>query len=337
MTYFKKPANKLNTKIVNSELSTIPWEECSRVWLEAADQAEENALLALQSAANKTHARLRQNALKLAGIDETEASYEGDLNLDLPAPALDQETRFEIRREAGNNAIAEYFIKPYCIKSWGAAILDQLVAEYSKHKINTLGQSATISRLEYLKQNLDNRNPKVMGMYRFLMLDKRSTYLSGLGSSENKKYCNLVPLILYAHKLYNNIPYSKWERETLHYVVNASLCDAMLTEAPELTPTRALELRDQGLLSQGKSRSPQSTFSLYGLNGTELKDCNMLVKHMLLQTWAAHPTNRTKYMVLDPIEWDTMPTALVTTNIFKEPAPVLTGLVKSKTEDNPWI
>ena len=158
-----------------------------------------------------------------------------------------------------------------------------------------------------------------MGIYRFLMIDARSGYLERMHSGDSKKYCTIVPLILYAHKLYNNVDYSRWERETLHYVVNESLCEAMLTETPELTTERLLELRDIGLVQKGEKRSPMSTYSLYRLGETELKHCNTLVKLMLCQTWAAHPSNRTKYMILDPMNWDKMPVPLVDTNIFKVP------------------
>jgi hypothetical protein len=156
-----------------------------------------------------------------------------------------------------------------------------------------------------------------------------------MGNGDAKKYCTLVPLILYAHKLYNNVDYSRWERETLNYVVNDSLCEAMLTETPQLTTERLLELRDIGLISAGKSRSAVTTYSLYHLGGTELSECNTLVKLMLCQTWAAHPSNRTKYMILDPMNWDKMPTPLIDVNIFKTPQPQVAP--SRSAEPNPAV
>lgn len=318
--YFRKtPQNKLNTKIITSNIDTIPWEECNRVYLEAADQAEANALLACTALAQRNNDRLRRDALRLAGISETEASYEGDLGIEPGVAHLDPQARKDIRRKAGNEAIREYFIKPYQLRGWGTKLLDQLVAKFSTHKLNSLGSGGTISGLEYLKQNLNPKDPKIMGMYRFLMLDSRSDYLEKMGSGDNKKYCTLVPLILYAHKLYHEVPYSQWERETLEYVVNDALCEAMLTEIADIEPQRLLELREIGLQQAGTRRNPQSTYSLYRLGDTELGNYNALVKIMLCQTWAAHPTNRTKYMVLDPHRWDTMPPPLLDNNIFKEP------------------
>jgi len=335
--YFKRTTKTLlNTRTITSNIDTIPWDECNKIWLEAANQAEQNALEALHALADRQHNRLRRDALRLAGIDETEASYEGDLGIEAPTPHLDGEARKEIRRKSGNEAVREYFIKPYQLKGWGPKLLDQILAKYSTHKLNSLGSEGTISGMEYLRQNIDPQDPHQMGIYRFLMLDTRSDYLEKMGSGDNKKYCTLVPLILYAHKLYNDVPYSRWERETLEYVVNPALCEAMLTEVPELSHERILELREIGLMQAGTRRNPQTTYSLYRLGETELGNANALVKIMVCQTWAAHPTNRTKYMVLDPMNWDSMPPPLLDANIFKAPPPAPQPKPVLAATTNPW-
>jgi hypothetical protein len=319
--YFQKrlSQNKLNTKTYSSNLESIPWEEAARIYREAADTAEANTLEAMQNAYEASYNQRRNEAIRLAGIDETEASYEGDLGIEYNPPKLTLLQQRHVRSKAGNEALAEYFIKPYHIRSWGLKLLDQIVAEFSKHKLNTLGSGGTISGLHYLKENLDPTSDRDMGIYRFIMMDGRSSYLDKMGSGEAKKYCTLVPLIMYAHKLYNGVDYSRWERESLHYVVNEALCEAMLTEIPELTTERLLELRAIGLMQAGKQRSAVTTYSLYRLGDTELAECNSLVKIMLCQTWAAHPSNRTKYMILDPMNWDKMPVPLIDVNIFKSP------------------
>lgn len=166
----------------------------------------------------------------------------------------------------------------------------------------------------------DNFRPDddyALGIYRMLMINQRSSWFTGSATKEAKRFCNLVPLILFAHKQYNNIPYSAWDRETLRYVVNSSLADAMLTPLPELTIERRLELRDIGLMQKGEKRSASSTYTLTGLNNTELGNVNALSRHMCLQTWCAHPTNRTINMVLDPNDWDNMPTPLIGADVFK--------------------
>lgn len=340
--YFQKRAlNQLNTKIISSNIDSIPWSEAARIYREAADTAESNAMEAAQTAYTTNYNRRRREAVVLAGIDETEASYEGDLGIEYNPPEISQLQKRKLRSIAGGEALGEYFIKPYHIKSWGIKLLDQIIAEFSRHKLNNLGSNGTISGLQYLKDNLDPKSERDMGIYRFLMMDKRSDYLEKMGNGEAKKYCTLVPLILYAHKLYNNVDYSQWERETLHFVVNENLCEAMLTETPQISTDRLLELRNVGLMQAGKSRSAVTTYSLYRLGDTELADCPGLVRIMLCQTWAAHPSNRTKYMILDPMNWDKMPTPLIDVNIFKA-APTATTLprtsvAKSASESDAWI
>lgn len=341
MYFLSKPRNQLNTRIINSNSSSIPWEEAARIYKEHADTAESNALQALESIHAKTYASRRAEALRLAGISETEAEYEGDLGIEITQAHIEPETKRKLRAKAGNDALKEYFLKPYQIRSWGIKLLDQIVAEFSRHKLNNLGSNGTVSGIQYLKDNLDPKSERDVGIYRFLLLDSRSEYLDKMGSSEAKKYCTLVPLILYAHKLYNNVDYARWERETLHYVVNESLREAMLTEVPELTRERMLELRDIGLTQKGEKRSPMSTYSLYRLGETEIGHCNSLAKIMICQTWAAHPTNRTKYMVLDPMNWDKMPPPLVDVNIFKTPQTMVVQesvkISKPASESDVWL
>lgn len=340
--YFKKsaPKNQLNTKILSGSLDQLPWDEAHRIYQEAADLAVTNLLDGAQHAYNQDYQRKRKQALDLAGILETEASYEGDLGIPYMPPALLPEQEQRERYKAGSEALYEYFIKPYYIKQWGVKILDQIVAEFSKHKLNSLGSEGTISGLQYLKDNIDPKSARIMGIYRFLMLDKRSEYLLGKQSTgEFKKYSSLVPLILYAHKLYNGVDYSQWERESLQRVVNPLLCEAMLTEVPELTTSRLLELRAIGLIQAGKSRPPNSAYNLNGLKPTELGHTNNLVKTMLCQTWVAHPTNRTKYMILDPLNWDRMPAALVNVDIFQDEieAERVLPIVKNSRSTDEWI
>ena len=321
--YFQKSANKnqLNTRIISGNLESIPWDEAARIYRDAADNALANKLEGAQSAYDGDYNQRRESALRLAGISETEAAYEGDLGIPYQPPQLTNLQKRKVRADAGSKALAEYFVKPYHISAWGIRLLDQIVAEFSKHKLNSLGSDGTISGLEYLKDNLDPKSTRDMGIYRFLMMDARSSYLDKMGTGESKKYCTLVPLILYAHKLYNGVNYSQWERESLHYVVNEALAEAMLTDAPQLSQSRLLELRNLGLIQAGKSRSPVSSYALHQLKATELGECSTLVKIMLCQTWAAHPNNRTKYMILDPLNWDSMPPPLLDANIFKTPTP----------------
>ena len=71
----------------------------------------------------------------------------------------------------------------------------------------------------------------------------------------------------------------------------------------------------------GSNKSPESTWSLTGLKGTELGGFPKLTQTMVTQCWLAHPKHRTPYMILDPQNWDAMPPPLVDGEIFKQPTP----------------
>lgn len=278
MTSYNKP--KYLAKTITKDINSIPWEECHNIYTRASLEA------------NESHHSAREE--------------------DLPS----------LRAKAGQLAVVNEFIPAYHIKSWGTSILDQLVNLYSTHKLNTLGSDGGISGRQYLIDNLDPKSERDLGIYRFITLDSRSSYLDKMGSGENKKYCSLVPLILYAHKLFNNVPYSKWDRETLHYVVPSGLCQAMLENIADITVEELLSIRAAGLMinsgaKQGTTRNPASTYGLYRTKGTAIGEYHMLAQIMLTQIWAAHPSNRTKYMVLDPTNWDNIPNPLVSPDIFK--------------------
>ena len=169
MTFYINRASSA-VKTINSNISTIPWEECWKVYLEAADQAEEASLADALAAYDIAYEQRKKDAIKNAGIDESEAEYEGDLNVEYLAPQLDAGFKTKVRNKAGNAAIEEYFIKPYQIKSWGIRVLDQILADFSQHKLNDLGSNATISGLEYLKQNLDPKSDRDRGIYRLSLI-----------------------------------------------------------------------------------------------------------------------------------------------------------------------
>lgn len=323
--------NKLKTRIITKDLESIPFEEAARIWDEAASRAlarEQHDLELVYRADYEARVARLTNAL-----GSSEASFEGDVNLPYEPPTLDPKAAAALRLKEGNAAIAEQFLKPYQMKSFGTKVMEQIIGWLSTHKLNRV--DGKICGKQYMSDNFDKSNPRHVGIYRFLMLDSRGDYLVRQTEGPGKTYNSLVPLILYAHKLYHNVDYSQWDRNTLHFVVNKSLREAMLFELTDengvlansrdgyascgLGSERLLELRDIALAVKGKPtlRPAASTYSLYFLGQTELADVPALARIMLLQTWCAHPTNRTKYMVLDPNSWDTMPPPLASANIFK--------------------
>jgi len=338
-------------KTITADWKTIPWEQANEIYNEAADLAEGTALVEYRQQVSEKYPD--------AKLDE----------LQLP-------NKTQVRRKAGNKALVEVFIPRYKLSQFGIAVIAQIVAHIATLRIfssegehlqeskeameivKSLGEGYihyadedfqrqyAVSGLEFVKAHF--KTPYMMGVYRFLMLDSRSSYLTKQYSGDARSYCALVPLILSAFKRYHNIPYSAWNRDELKYVVNPELCKAMMYEQPPagfddegkatakgFPKEHLLELRDQGLLWKsganiGKLRNPLFTHTLYGLTGTVFEDVPDLAQVMLTQIWCAHPDNRTKYMVLTPDAWDSIPASLIAPALFVPP------VYTNTTIDSPW-
>lgn len=110
---------------------------------------------------------------------------------------------------------------------------------------------------------------------------------------------------------------------------------------PEYSKEELIEFRNQGLTTQsgkdaGIQKSAISTYGIYGLSKqledgrTGLGSLPQLTRIMLLQTWCAHPSVRSKYSILDPNDWDNMPDPLIEED-------VLEPVSKSKLKiEMPW-
>ena len=339
-------------KIITADWKTIPWEVANEIYNEAADLAEQTAMT-----------EYRQQVLE---------KYP-DAKLD----TLQLPNKTAIRRKSGNKALVEVFIPRYKLDSFGINVIAQIVSHIATLRIVTtrdediladkdllqtvveLGEGAVhysepdfqeqyaVSGLEFVKAHF--KTPYMMGLYRFLMLDSRSSYLTKQYKGDARSYCSLVPLIMSAFKRYHNIPYCAWKKDELKYIVNPELCKAMLFDdmpeavinesgflgAPGFIKEDLLQLRDQGLLwksgpNVGTLRNPLYTHTLYGLKGTVFEDVPDLAQVMLTQIWCAHPENRTKYMVLKPNDWDSIPPSLIAPMIFTPPVYVNTK------GDLPW-
>jgi hypothetical protein len=213
---------------------------------------------------------------------------------------------------------------------------------YVGHDEEEWQRQYAVSGLEFVKAHF--KTPYMMGLYRFLMLDTRGSYLTKQYKGDARNYSALVPLIMSAFKRYHNIPYSAWKKDELKWVVNPELCKAMMYEQPaptEIGMSRGfskdelLQLRDQGLTwksgpNVGTLRNALYTHTLYGMQGTVFEEVPDLAQVMLTQIWCAHPENRTKYMVLVPDAWDNIPVSLIAPTMF------ITPVYTSTSEVMPW-
>lgn len=248
-----------------------------------------------------------------------------------------------LRYQANQEAIKDIWIPKYKLETVLLSVMPQIIAHIGNRLIKwpeVMTVEGKIDGKKVLSQAFDFSSDWEKGLYLFLMLDSRSPYLTTQYKGESKAYCALVPLILYAFKLNQKIKYSQWDKDTLSWVVNKSLCNAMKWDAPipsreELIAARELGLTYQSGAKMGQQRNPQSTYKLFATKGGALEGCPDLVGTMLTQIWCAHPQNRTQYMILDPHNWDRMPTPLITENIFS-------SVIKKNTQqddgsaDLPW-
>lgn len=278
-------------------------------------------------------------------LDNSEAPTEVSFADQISEPQLTLDEKAELRRKTTQEVVKDVWLPKHKLKPTLITLMPQVMI-WLQHKHLILDEVLTaegqIDGLKMLKHIFDFNNDWDRGLYQFLMLDARSAYLTTQYKGESKPYCSLVPLIPYAFKLYKSIPYSKWDKTTLNWVVNKSLFDAMTVEPQEFTRESLLAARDQGLTimsgdKEGSKRNPMTTYKLWSTKHTVLENLPDLAQVMLAQIWCAHPSNRTNGMVLDPYNWDQMPTPLITENIFSLPTQTTRKLVKPQTEsDLPW-
>lgn len=331
------------TRTTTRELKSIPFDVAYRMFMDAADMAEQTLEAENQERYDEFIHQLEQN-----WSDTHEAPYEGNFSDQYPYRKHPEAAA--VRNRAGSQAIISEFIPRYkldtIMQTW---VMPQIVA-WLTHKPLVLSELATvegkINGRKLAQATFDFGSEWDLGLYQFLLLDSRSSWISSQYKGEGRTYCSLVPLIPYAWKLNHGIKYSEWDRDTLKFVVNDSLCKAMLCEVPEMTREEVLAAREQGLTYKtgakaGTQRNPLSTFKLYDTTGTKLHKLPELAQTMIAQIWCAHPSNRTKYMVLDPKAWDSIPVPLISSDIFKTPDSGGTGLTKRKSSgenpDFPWL
>lgn len=155
----------------------------------------------------------------------------------------------------------------------------------------------------------------------------------------------LIPQVLASFKKYQNIPYMSWDRSKIKSLESKQIAELYGIEeewaaAQALGPTELLRLRfDATTAATGKRagipNNPATCVNRYRLQDTELGSLPALAQYMALQTWAAHPSNATKYTILDPTDWDAVPAPLIDTDLFTKPDPKSKQKAVFET-DLPW-
>jgi hypothetical protein len=316
---------------ITRSIDSIPWDIAEQVYKDAASLAAETAIASYTVSYNEYI-----EGLENAYAAQNESPYEGNFSDSHPmgqVPSL-----VATKRNAGNSAIVTEFVERYSLQDFSFWVMPQVTTLLAGLKL-TRNDSGKISGLAFGRDHFNT--PKMRGLYRFLMLDARSSYLKQQYKADARSSCALVPLVMYAHKLVHNVQYSEWDPAEIHAVVNADLCEAMLYVPPAMTAEEILAERDEGLkirtgIKAGSVRNPTYTHKLTGpqVKLGIFRNTPALAQVMISQIWCAHPENRTKYMILDPTSWDRVPPPLVSTNVFKA------AIAQPKVEyvaDVPWM
>ncbi len=227
------------------------------------------------------------------------------------------------------------------LKLYDSWMMPQILAFWGQMKVFK-DDSGNMLPKAFLEHNI-GRDPFRVGLWRVCVRAPRGYLVQKQAIAGSAKYSSLVPLILAGLKEYQNIPYSAWETCDLTGLVEQSLLDSMMTDVPELSVERILEIRTQGLTVKsgpkaGSISNPVSKWALTGIADTELGGLPNHAVTMICQTWVAHPTLRHPLMILNPDSWDDMPKPLIDTEVvqpLKEPKPP-----KAETNgyiDLPWL
>ena len=232
----------------------------------------------------------------------------------------------------------EHNLKLY--ESW---FLPQLVAYFGQMRlrVDDIPYSESFGKCDPKQFWLENikDNPRHIGMWRIATRLPRS-HLVGT-QIKNPNYSGLVPLILAGFKKYRNVPYSSWSKAGVEHIIGTELFEAATAEVPEVTREELLVIRDKGLTYKsgkqvGQVKKPTSAWSLTGIQDTVIGGLPRLTQTMLTQIWVAHPTVRTDLMILNPLDWDTMPQPLLATEVIVDVPKNKAKPLIQKVSDLPW-
>lgn len=301
---------KIVHSVARKKLWDINWAEAHDIFREV----QENLVAEKQAIIDEKY-RLEIAELEQEYAETHEAPYEGNFS-DQIAKKEVRITADELEKAMSTNLRAGFIEKHKLVYhiDW---LMPQIIT-YLGNLPTFKDEEGKLCGLQFRNNNF--KTPSEKGLYRFLMVNERSSYLKTQYKAPYKEYCALVPLILYAQRLVNRIPYSAWSKETLRFIVNSDLCDAMLCEVPSVTRDELINIRSAGLATaSGQVKSPVSTHMLFGKEqaASVIGDLPKLSKVMLTQIWCAHPDNRSRYMVLNPKNWDTIPPPLIETEVTK--------------------
>jgi hypothetical protein len=223
-----------------------------------------------------------------------------------------------------------------------AWLLPQLLANFGRWKVAITNGSIDI--LATIKLNCSD--PKQQQFWKLTQI-KRSKLIGK--QIAMPKYATFTPLILAGLKQSQGFRYEQFRGlSNLSWILEPDLFQTLNAEGLEagfsLGSSRLLEIRQQGLTQRsgtkaGQQKSAESTWSLAGIQDTELGHLPKLAQTMLTQIWLAHPKHRDQLMILDPLNWDNMPAPLISNDLFKKPELLNKNPIENKSSNSllPWM
>lgn len=140
------------------------------------------------------------------------------------------------------------------------------------------------------------------------------------GQKDNKRWCSLVPLVMFAIKEKHGITYEHWDKSNKYMPLALGYNLKGLTSIPEhvketirnLTPADVIELRENSLMRKGEKQSPLTYWTVQVAGQDWYNDLGNNIRHIVMQSWLANSTFRTEDMILDIDDWDKMPATVDT-------------------------
>lgn len=322
------PARKVFSS-TKRDLKEIPFQEVYEIYMETYTEMTEVRQAELDAEYEEEIAEKERQYTATH-----EAPYEGNFSDSVARPQMDVDPAMIQKRTT--DAIKAHFIKKYGLQLHTDWMMEQIVTLLGNMPVEK-NENGLISGKKFIK---NFNTPWLRGIYYLNKINTKSSYLHLQYKSPSKEYGALVPLVLYAQRLTKSIPYSAWDRDEIHYVVHADLCEAMLADPHEFSKEQILAIRHEGLTvksgaSEGETKSALTNHKLTGVKDPEWNELPALAQVMLAQIWMAHPDAKTKYMILDPYNWDRMPAAIMSSEVLTS-APKLKKSNTPMSADLPW-
>lgn len=338
---------------MKNDFQLLPLQALAQDYQETYSSMAGDELLVLQAAARRAYDRRLQRTIENLQGYNGEAGSDGleeeayELIGDFQEPTvLPQEVAMRLREEAIQDVLPKW-IEREAISQKLSWLPQQMMAYFGSW--DAVKVNGVYSPLLTARRNTQERNDR-FGLGALLLAKaKRGDIFKGApkGSQQYKSPINpLVPIVLAGFKRYQDIPYEAWNKAELKALVDDDIAQLVGCKVPSLPNSEIIALRNKALTPNsgpraGKCNNPATTAALYHLQETSIGHLPKLAKHMVLQTWAAHPQNRDKYAILDPENWDRVPEPLVDgTDLFlppeSQPRPKFPASTSAHA-DMPWL